>query len=231
MRPNTLIKKVEWDRMGQRLLAQVRMAHPDQTINSRELDLTLEVKLSEPQVRSLHEALSWHYSGNQEFVQKMSFSRTSERDTTERSLGIKLLFGNVPVMVRQMSWYPLAYPKPEMRRGPREGQPDSAPVESLAHFLECTVGNPPPPKPPDFGPELYWMRNYIEGRSEYVGLTVKDLKEAGKPVSESAGPNESHRAMRNATQALARQTYRYKLVVQRLDDILIFRIRPEGGSK
>ncbi|KAI8319934.1 hypothetical protein GQ54DRAFT_298977 [Martensiomyces pterosporus] len=55
------------------------------------------------------------------------------------------------------------------------------------------------------------MRNYIERRSEYVGLAVKDLKAAGKAVSESESPNESLRAMRNATRALARRAYRHKL--------------------
>ncbi|KAI8323949.1 hypothetical protein GQ54DRAFT_84453 [Martensiomyces pterosporus] len=148
MRPNMLIMKVEWNWMDQRLLAQVRMTHPNQTINSRKVGLTLET-------------LSWHHNGDQEFVQNF-FSQTSERDATERSLGITLLFGNVPVMARQTSWYPHAYPEPEMRWRERERQLDSTPVESLARFLECTVNDLPLPKPPDIGPRRYWMRNYTE---------------------------------------------------------------------
>ncbi|KAJ1896259.1 hypothetical protein LPJ81_004781, partial [Coemansia sp. IMI 209127] len=52
----------------------------------------------------------------------------------ERSLGFKLLLGNVPVMKRQVAWYPLAYPEPEMLRCPRE-HPDEAPEETREHFL------------------------------------------------------------------------------------------------
>ncbi|KAJ2485947.1 hypothetical protein EV174_001408 [Coemansia sp. RSA 2320] len=94
-RPARMIASIERAWMASRLLKQVRAAHPEHSIGEKELEATIK-------------ALNWHATGEGKYIEKRSFGRTSERDATERSIGIKLLLGNMPVMKRQVAWYPLA---------------------------------------------------------------------------------------------------------------------------
>ncbi|KAJ1726364.1 hypothetical protein LPJ72_006360, partial [Coemansia sp. Benny D160-2] len=84
-KPGNLIKKIERAAVKERLLTQVRVAHPQEWIEQEDLDDVLT-------------ALSWFREGEGRFQAKRSYKKTSERDSSERSLGIKLLLGNVPVM-------------------------------------------------------------------------------------------------------------------------------------
>ncbi|KAJ2237369.1 hypothetical protein IWW45_000978 [Coemansia sp. RSA 485] len=111
-KPDALIKRIEREYMAERLVAQVQttLSATGATVNTDEINDVLT-------------ALSWYKSGDGKFEEKSSFQRTSERDTSERSLGLKLLLGNLPVMVRQTAWYPTAYPEDTMRRCPK-GHPE-----------------------------------------------------------------------------------------------------------
>ncbi|KAJ2751653.1 hypothetical protein GGI19_004342 [Coemansia pectinata] len=136
-KPSKMMAHIEREWMAERLLEQVRVAHPEKSIRRRELDAVLK-------------ALSWFALRDGSYTVRRSQGRTSERDSAERSLGWKLLLGNLPVMKRQCGYYPLAYPEQEIARCPKNHRrviPDSgqdiarereeAPVETVEHFLEC----------------------------------------------------------------------------------------------
>ncbi|KAI8323625.1 hypothetical protein GQ54DRAFT_332418 [Martensiomyces pterosporus] len=107
-------------------------------------------------------------------------------DGDER-FGIKLFFGNVPVMMQQMSWYPLAYPELEMRRCPCERQSDSVPVESLAHFLEPTVDDLPPPKPPYIAHPKVRNDQQVGKESSTIALVVRRRRMRSSMLLNSLG--------------------------------------------
>ncbi|KAJ2212409.1 hypothetical protein EV179_004662 [Coemansia sp. RSA 487] len=100
-KPGSLIKRIERTVVGKRLLAQVRVANPQEQIEQEDVKDTMA-------------ASTWFSAGNGKFHAKNSFRKTTERDTSERSLVYKLLLGNIPVMKREATWYLQAYPEPEM---------------------------------------------------------------------------------------------------------------------
>ncbi|KAJ2218596.1 hypothetical protein IWW45_009492, partial [Coemansia sp. RSA 485] len=85
----------------------------------------------------------------------------------ERSLGIKILMGNLPIMMCETAWYPDAYPEPEMQRCPQNHQesPREIPVELQAHFLLCEETDWVPSMAPPLGrPTVTWKHDYVSRR-------------------------------------------------------------------
>ncbi|KAJ1885262.1 hypothetical protein LPJ81_006941, partial [Coemansia sp. IMI 209127] len=89
--------------LGGHLLAYVQAANPQEQIELEGIKDTLE-------------ASTWFAASNGKYDSKNSFQRTTEWDSTERSLSFKLLLGNGPVMKRHVAWYPLVYPETEIMR-------------------------------------------------------------------------------------------------------------------
>ncbi|KAJ2235839.1 hypothetical protein IWW45_002279, partial [Coemansia sp. RSA 485] len=165
-----LIKRIEREYMAERLVAQVQATLPatGATVDTDEINDVLT-------------ALSWYMSGDGRFEEKGSFQRTSERDTSEQSLGLKLLLGNLPVMVWQMAWYPTAYPEDTMRRCP-QGHPEPEReilLETQAHFLLCEAGDVlPPPAPPPGLTTRSWEHDYVCARTPWLCITKEIKREA-----------------------------------------------------
>ncbi|KAJ1641704.1 hypothetical protein LPJ64_006361, partial [Coemansia asiatica] len=130
-KPGALIKCIEREHMVTRLTQQVQAALPQTgaTVGPEEINKVLM-------------ALSWFTDGKERYEAKGSFQCTSERDTLECSLGIKILLGNLPTMVQEMAWYPLAYPEAEMRHclQGHTGPANEIPMETQAHFMQCEAG-------------------------------------------------------------------------------------------
>ncbi|KAJ2455504.1 hypothetical protein GGI03_006471, partial [Coemansia sp. RSA 2337] len=105
-RPGRMVTLIEQEWMATRLLEQIQVAHPEYRIHQRELTALLK-------------ALGWFAMGDGMYTPRRSFGKTSECDSSERSLGLKLLLGNIPVMQRQSMWYAGAYPEREMSHCPK----------------------------------------------------------------------------------------------------------------
>ncbi|KAJ2779913.1 hypothetical protein H4R18_003728 [Coemansia javaensis] len=69
-------------------------------------------------------------------------------DSTERSLGLKVLLGTHPVVQRQTVRHPSSYPK-------------AAPAETMAHFQEFPIDNARPKQAPRIGRVGEWMWDYV----------------------------------------------------------------------
>ncbi|KAJ1663809.1 hypothetical protein EV178_004700 [Coemansia sp. RSA 1646] len=94
----------------------VRVANPQEQIEQED-------------VKDMMAASIWFSTGKGKFHAKNSFRKTTERDTSERSLVYKLLLGNILAMKREAAWYLQAHPELEMRHCPR-GYTDEAREET-----------------------------------------------------------------------------------------------------
>ncbi|KAJ2861608.1 hypothetical protein GGI22_002417 [Coemansia erecta] len=187
-KPGPLIKRIERTVMEAHLLAQVRKANLQEQIELEDVKDTLA-------------ANAWFAAGNGKYESKNSFKKTTERDSTERSLGFKLLLGNVPVMKRQVAWYPLAYPEPEMLRCPRD-HPEEAPEETREHFLECTWEGPELPPPQPGSAVAAWMDMYIRQTIPMVGISQRDRRNALDALRQDIHPHQ--RTVREPTATMVR---------------------------
>ncbi|KAJ2782981.1 hypothetical protein H4R18_001944 [Coemansia javaensis] len=100
----------------------------------------LGVSVGDQELYDQMAALNWFHSGDGCYVEKKCHQWMSDYGSTERSLGPRSLLGTLPVVQRQTAWHPNAYSKPEMRGCPK-GHPETVPVETMVHFLECPVGD------------------------------------------------------------------------------------------
>ncbi|KAJ2092254.1 hypothetical protein IW138_001325 [Coemansia sp. RSA 986] len=142
---------------------------------------------------------TWFSVGKGKFHAKNSFRKTTERDSSERSLGYKLLLGNIPVMKREAAWYSQAYPEPEMRQCPR-GHTDEAPGETREHFLECTIGDPELPASQIESAIAAWTDEYARKRTPMVGITQTDRRNALEALQQDMHPHQQ--TARNPTAAM-----------------------------
>ncbi|KAJ2401104.1 hypothetical protein GGI23_001615 [Coemansia sp. RSA 2559] len=175
-KPGSLIKRIERTVMDAHLLAQVRKANPQEQIELEDVKDTLA-------------ANAWFAAGNGKYESKNSFKKTTERDSTERSLGFKLLLGNVPVMKQQVAWYLLAYPELEMLRCPRD-HPKEAPKEMREHFLECTWGDPELLPPQPGSAVAAWMDTYTQQTIPMVGISQRDRWNALEALHQDMHPHQ-----------------------------------------
>ncbi|KAJ2844009.1 hypothetical protein J3B02_005092, partial [Coemansia erecta] len=169
--------------MATRLTQQVQAALPQTgaTVGPEEIDEVLT-------------ALSWFTDGKERYEAKGSFPRTSERDTLERSLGINILLGNLPTMVRETAWYPLAYPEAEMRHCPQghTGPANEIPMETQAHFMQCEAGEclPPPTPHPGLATRT-WEHEYVCQRTSWMCITAEMKRDAEEAIrAENEWPRE-----------------------------------------
>ncbi|KAJ2087827.1 hypothetical protein EV179_004468 [Coemansia sp. RSA 487] len=115
-KPGSLIKRIGRTVVDEQLLGQVRVANPQEQIEQED-------------VKDMMAASIWFSTGKGKFHAKNSFRKTTERDTSERSLVYKLLLGNILAMKREAAWYLQAHPELEMRHCPR-GYTDEAREET-----------------------------------------------------------------------------------------------------
>ncbi|KAJ1729060.1 hypothetical protein LPJ61_003707, partial [Coemansia biformis] len=192
------VKLVERSWIERRLLLQVRDTHP-------------EFSVCEPELEATMAALSWFHDGGGRYVQKRSFQRTSDSDSTERSLGFKLLLGTLPVMMRQTAWYPDAYPEPEMRTCPKGHPPDDPKEETLAHFLECPRYDSLPIRPAGSTAADNWMWEYITERRPFVGITTEDWDAAERALLDGQSTGEGRPSPTSGGKKRVQAAYRHKL--------------------
>ncbi|KAJ2714676.1 hypothetical protein H4R19_001605 [Coemansia spiralis] len=188
------MRMVEESWTEERLLQQVRTAHPEFSVCKPELDAMMR-------------ALSWYHGGDGRYAPKRSFGRTSDHDCTERSLGLKLLLGTLPVMQRQTAWYPEAYPEPEMRTCPK-GHVRDALVETREHFLECSIGDARPIRPRGNGRADLWIWDYITERRTYAGITTGDSVAAERALRPGVGEDDENPPPTAGGRRLAQRAYR-----------------------
>ncbi|KAJ1671141.1 hypothetical protein EV182_007799, partial [Spiromyces aspiralis] len=85
-----------------------------------------------------------------------------------RSFTIKALLGYLPVMKREIAWYPLAYPEPEMAKCPRCEREE----ETQEHFFKCKQDNPERGGKDWGGQETKTVaEKYLDSRNAFVGPT------------------------------------------------------------
>ncbi|KAJ2468458.1 hypothetical protein GGI03_000971, partial [Coemansia sp. RSA 2337] len=78
--PGRMVALIEQEWMATRLLEQIQVAHPEYCRHQWGLTALLK-------------ALGWFAVGDGTYTPRRSFGKTSEHDSTERSLGLKLLLG------------------------------------------------------------------------------------------------------------------------------------------
>ncbi|KAJ2864851.1 hypothetical protein GGI22_001631, partial [Coemansia erecta] len=148
---------------------------------------SLKIKLED--VKDTLVANAWFAAGNGKYELKNLFKKVTEQDSTERSLGFKLLLGNVPVMKQQVAWYLLAYPELEMLRCPRD-HPKEAPKEMREHFLECTWGDPELLPPQPGSAVAAWMDTYTQQTIPMVGISQRDRWNALEALHQDMHPHQ-----------------------------------------
>ncbi|KAJ2098028.1 hypothetical protein GGI09_003523 [Coemansia sp. S100] len=153
----------------------------------------------------------------------------SERDSSECSLGLKLLLGNIPVMQRQSVWYARAYPEREMSCCPKShcgeelvtqlenqvapvrdsevdaetysqedmelrprmiGSHEEAPLELMAHYLECNSGNPLPNRPKDKSAAEIWKYDFHTRCNSFVSFSTWDWEEVQHILARQLHPGQ-----------------------------------------
>ncbi|KAJ1768675.1 hypothetical protein LPJ74_004688 [Coemansia sp. RSA 1843] len=153
------------------------------------------------------------------FYTNNSFRKLTERVTSERSLGYKLLFGNIPVIKREVAWYPQAYPEPEMRQCPID-HTDEAPEETREYFLECTIGDPELPALQMGSAVAAWTDECVCKRTPMVGITQTDRRNAFEALRRGMYPHQ--RTARVPTVVMVRSVlqlaYRRRLAKNVLSD-------------
>ncbi|KAJ2084895.1 hypothetical protein IW138_006553, partial [Coemansia sp. RSA 986] len=87
-KPGSLIKKVECAEVDEHLLAQVRVAN-------------LQEQIEQGDVKDTMAPSTWFLAGKGTFHAKNLVRKTTERGISERSLGYKLLLGNILAMKRE----------------------------------------------------------------------------------------------------------------------------------
>ncbi|KAJ2059041.1 hypothetical protein GGH13_007018, partial [Coemansia sp. S155-1] len=216
-RPGRMVTLIEQEWMATRLLEQIQVAHPEYRIHQRELTALLK-------------ALGWFAMGDGMYTPRRSFGKTSECDSSERSLGLKLLLGNIPVMQRQSMWYAGAYPEREMSHCPKShcgeepatqlenrvapvrdsevdaetysqedmeprpriiGSREEAPLESMAHYLECNSGDPPPNRPKDKSAAEIWKYDFRTRHNSFVGFSTWDWEEVQHILARQLHPGQT----------------------------------------
>ncbi|KAJ2343276.1 hypothetical protein GGH91_003244 [Coemansia sp. RSA 2671] len=180
-----MVARIEHEWVATSLLEQLRVANPEFSIRRWEKEALLK-------------ALSWYAAGDGTYAGRRSFVKTSEHDSMEWSLGLKLLLGNLPVMKRQLAWYSGAYPEEEMGRCPlnhrREAteqqretsehqtrrRREEAPIETMAHYLECYSysTDPAPAKAKDDSAEEGWKYEFRTCHNVFVGVSMWDWEDA-----------------------------------------------------
>ncbi|KAJ1893918.1 hypothetical protein LPJ71_007087, partial [Coemansia sp. S17] len=141
--------------MATRLLEQIQVTHPEYCRHQWGLTAILK-------------ALGWFAVGDGTYTPRRSFGKTSEHDSTERSLGLKLLLGNIPVMQRQHVWYAGAYLKREMGRCPKNHRREE-PETQLENRVMTTRGS-------EVSAETYSQED-MEPRPRIIGSREEALLE------------------------------------------------------
>ncbi|KAJ2567322.1 hypothetical protein IW140_004535 [Coemansia sp. RSA 1813] len=173
-------------------------------------------QVEEEDIQDVLAAGGWFSFGDGRYQANNSFSKTSERDSTERSLGYKLLFGSVSAMVRQTTCYLQAYLEPEMRGCLRDDS-DEAPVETLAHFLECTIGDPEQRTQPPGLAETTWMDEFVGQRTIMASITQKSRREITAALQQDLRQFQqtAQEPMAAIVRSLLQRAYRQRLAYVR----------------
>ncbi|KAJ1767370.1 hypothetical protein LPJ74_005402 [Coemansia sp. RSA 1843] len=171
-----LIKRIERAVVDEQLLAQVWVANPQEQIEKEDVKDTMAASI-------------WFSVSNGKFHAMNSFRKPTERDTSERSLGYKLLLGNIPVMKPEAAWYLQAYPKPEMQHCSRD-HTDEASEKTREHFLECTIGAPKLPAPQMGSALAAWTNKYVRKWASIVGIMQTDRRNALKALRQDMHPRQ-----------------------------------------
>ncbi|KAJ1674165.1 hypothetical protein EV182_003829, partial [Spiromyces aspiralis] len=140
---------------AKQFIEQVKSAHKEVEFEEKEIEVVLKVA-------------NGAVDKEGRVIYKNSWRVTSEHDTRVRSFTIKTLLGYLPVMKREVAWYPLAYPEPEMAKCPRCEREE----ETQAHFFKCKQGDPERGEKDWGGRETKTVaEKYLDSRNAFIGPT------------------------------------------------------------
>ncbi|KAJ2164640.1 hypothetical protein IW145_002372 [Coemansia sp. RSA 521] len=192
-RTGRLIREQEESWMAERLLAQIKSAHPGADMCKESLQLTLE-------------AVNWFDDGNGHYQRKNTHITTTSYDSNVHSMTLGIMVKMLPTVARNKAWWPLAYPEPDMNLCAACLRNGSRVVEHQSHFMECPSLLATGRVPARQSHQNQLAQSVICSNVEFLGITTTLMLDAHHAVDldwlRTTAPVDMSTAYRNALMSI-----------------------------